>query len=226
MSELPKWEYRFCCLSVSCCLQVDWNDGILIWTLTQPTPTFWWRIRVLCVRAVSGFVVCFPFVLDWVNESVLCDWLVLMPVLTRIQQAREETPERRALRGKLDDFFLRGSSRSGNLLKWWMINQMNVTVAGIHQRPVLIVMLGGGRSLRSFGEMKVTTWKGGCLESRWWRPPKAGAMKEHWTPPSLPSVDEPGQRSGWQWPTTSLKHGPYRVVSGNFSQWKVGHAHA
>ena len=66
-----------------------------------------------CVRAVSGFVVCFPFVLDWVNESVLCDWLVLMPVLTRSQQAREETPERRALREKLDDFFLRGSSRSG-----------------------------------------------------------------------------------------------------------------
>ena len=62
---------------------------------------------------MSGFVVCFPFVLDWVNESVLCDWLVLMPVLTRSQQAREETPERRALREKLDDFFLRGSSRSG-----------------------------------------------------------------------------------------------------------------
>ena len=62
---------------------------------------------------MSGFVVCFPFVLDWVNESVLCDWLVLMPVLTRSQQAREETPERRVLREKLDDFFLRGSSRSG-----------------------------------------------------------------------------------------------------------------
>ena len=62
---------------------------------------------------MSGFFVCFPFVLDWVNESVLCDWLVLMPVLTRSQQAREETPERRALREKLDDFFLRGSSRSG-----------------------------------------------------------------------------------------------------------------
>ena len=62
---------------------------------------------------MSGFVVCFPFALDWVNESVLCDWLVPMPVLTRSQQAREETPERRALREKLDEFFLCGSSRSG-----------------------------------------------------------------------------------------------------------------
>ena len=60
---------------------------------------------------MSGFVVPF-LVLDWVNESVLCDWSVLMPVLTRSQQAREETPERRALREKSDDF-LRGSSRSG-----------------------------------------------------------------------------------------------------------------
>ena len=66
------------------------------------------------VRSGCEWFCClFSFCLDWVNESVLCDWLVLMPVLTRSQQAREETPERRAFREKLDDFFLRGSSRSG-----------------------------------------------------------------------------------------------------------------
>ena len=68
------------------------------------------------VRSGCEWFCClfFLFFLDWVNESVLCDWLVLVPFLTRSQQAREETPERRALREKLDDFFLlRGSSRSG-----------------------------------------------------------------------------------------------------------------
>ena len=63
---------------------------------------------------IEWFCCLFSLFLDWVNESVLCDWLVLMPVLTKSQQVREETPERRALREKLDDFFfLRGSSWSG-----------------------------------------------------------------------------------------------------------------
>ena len=126
------------------------------------------------------FGVCFPFVLDWVNESVLCDWLVLMPVLTGSQQARKETPERRALREKLDDFFLRGSSRS-----WESTEMMDDQPDERHDRRDTSETRtdrdagAGGRSSRSFGEMKVRTWKGGCLKSRWWRPPKAGAMKEH-----------------------------------------------
>ena len=85
-------------------------------------------------------------------------------------------------------------------------------------RPGLIVMPGEGRSSRNSGETKVRTWKGGRLESRWWRPPKTGAMKEHWTPPSLPSVDELGQRLGWQWPMTSLKHSLTCVTQ----YWKTG----